>query len=517
MQNLELFFPKVVFNEERKRQFGFQSIESETDRLDATVLWGPPGIESFLAQLYPDKISLFFDYMNVQKARNEAVVYQKTLDKFGVKTVFARDLLAEKIDAGKVAEAVEKERPISEDFLTNSKFDRQKTIDIICYAAERLMNGFYPNQVTDVNKKLYQDIIASLIDADIERYGEQEALALNYLLSVDPNLPMGNLIYARDQMNIVFGKRIRASMKKDIRQPEINLYDLIYHEVDNHDEILISEEPDEQFYKELKQTPGLEKIKIPERDTFEGGDLYIHNNTVYIGVGARTTMGAAIKIYEAIKEEMTEKGYKMAIVYDEDAQTRPDNEQMNFMHLDTWSYIVGENEIELYVNEAQRRKVFVLDPRKNTKLPEFTGKNFEEYLKDKDYTILSIQEEDQQEFGCNNLFLGTFADQELSMLTDERGYIYPGEIDGLFFPIPYKQFKLGDVPEVSVMMPENSHNKSEHDLIIIPLETNKDTITKLLNVGKTLVFVPLIESTRGYGAAHCMTGQWRRLSKFFKN
>ena len=81
-----------IQDKEPSRTFG---IYDESDTLKSAVTWGPVGIEAVLAQFYPPEISLFLEEMDVIKAREEALSYSKLLNKQGIKTFFARDIIAD--------------------------------------------------------------------------------------------------------------------------------------------------------------------------------------------------------------------------------------------------------------------------------------------------------------------------------------------------------------------------------------------------------------------------------------
>jgi arginine deiminase len=222
-------------------------------------------------------------------------------------------------------------------------------------------------------------------------------------------------------------------MKKDIRKPEVELYEFVYKTL---------------FDSEVS-------FHLPSKETFEGGDAYIHDKTIYIGVGSRTTIGAAIAIYENLKDEIQERKYSFALVIDEDATNRSFVDQMNFMHLDTFSNPVGHRQIAVCLNEAKLRKIKLLKTVGSKTTIIETNKSFLDYLFEDGQEIISIPEEEQQTFGCNFLAINN---------TD----------------------------------------------ILVPLKTNKKTIEGLEEVGKKIHYVHLDESTKGFGAAHCMTGQLLR-------
>jgi len=393
-------------DKESYRKFG---IYDENDTLKSAVTWGPVGIEAVLAQFYPPEISLFLADMDVIKAREEALSFSKLLNQKRVETFFARDIIADTL------------KPVNIDF--------DMVLSILIQKADDIKAQFNTK-----NHKNYKEVIEELLKLDVERYGSDRGLTLNWKLSLYPLLPLGNLIYARDQMNILLSKRIRSHMKKDIRRPEVELYELCYQRI---------------FGAEHKS------IIIPEGETFEGGDAYVHDKTIYIGVGPRTSLGAALFIYRSLKEEIKAHGLKFVIVYDEFADRRSFSDQMYFMHLDTFSNPVGKKQIAVCLSEAKRRKVIVIGDSVNDPTLVHTGKTFLEYLFEDGQEIVSISESEQQTFGCNFLAVD-----------------------------------------------ENS--------IIVPLRTNKKTIEGLRDIGKNVIFADLSESTKGFGAAHCMTGQLLR-------
>lgn len=383
-------------------------IYDESHTLRTVTVWGPLGAEALLAQLYPPEISLFLDDMNVVKAREEALSYSKTLKSFGIEVHIARDILAENLHLSSVS------------FDTALSALIQKADDI-------------KDKYKTKNHKNYKEVLEYVLKLDVERYGASKASVLNWKLSLYPVLPLGNLIYARDQMSILLSKRISSAMKKDIRKPEVELYELVY----------------QQLFTSQKS------IRLPIGETFEGGDAYIHDKTIYIGIGSRTSIGAAISIYESLEDEINKYNYKFALVIDEIATTRPFIDQMNFMHLDTFSNPVGNKQIAVCLSEAKLRKIkLVKRVESKIKIIE-TDKSFLDYLFEDGQEIISIPEEEQQSFGCNFL----------------------------------------------------SINNSD---ILVPLKTNKKTLDGLEQVGKKIHYAHLDESTKGFGAAHCMTGQLLR-------
>ncbi|MDO8619622.1 MAG: arginine deiminase family protein [Candidatus Daviesbacteria bacterium] len=388
-------------------------IFEESHRLRAAAVWGPVGAEAVLAQALPEEISLFFKTFDVPEARREGLRYTQTLQDYGVHIIPVRDRLAALLTPAKSGSKSE----LIAQLINKTKY-------------------FQEYHGTKVNN--YGDQIKTLVEQDIERYGEEQAVALNTTLSLDPKLPLGNLIYARDQMNVLLNFRVSSSMTKDIRKPEVALYEQVYAD----------------------SLPAHPVITIPEGERFEGGDAYIHNGYMFVGVGARTSFGAALKIFWNLKNSLDAAHLKFAIVEDSDSKNRPFGEQQDFMHLDTFSNPIGKKEIAVCEEEATRRRVKFIDATIDGTLTISSYQpRFMDFLARHDDKVIIIPREEQKEFGCNFLLLGK-----------ENG----------------------------------------QDTVLVPLESNRSINDQLTKSGKNVVAVDLKESTRGYGAAHCMTGQtWR--------
>lgn len=384
-------------------------IYNELHPLRATTTWGPVGAEAVLTQLYTQGRSLFFDEMDVPKAREEGIKYEDFLNNQGIKVVSVRDHLAKTLPTDDV--------------------NHRAVRNGIVIRAREIMNeqGYTPTSVFDGTTP--EDVAMDLLERDITRYGEDHALALNQRLLLDVEMPLGNAIFARDQMNVLLSKRVVSNMQYPIRQPEVALYEQVY------DSILANHQ----------------KIELPTGETFEGGDAYIFSNTLYIGVGVRTTMGAVLEIYKHLQNELEEKGIRFAIVEDISKKN-----QQDAIHIDTYSGPIAEKVIAVCPQEAERRLVHFVSTDKNGEmLIQDTGLNFVEHLIDEGNTVLSIPKEEQVSFGCNFLALGD------------------GEI-------------------------------------VLPLTTNETTNRVLENSGAEIHIIDLEQSTKGNGAAHCMSGQLAR-------
>src|SRR3989344_3274131 len=137
-------------DKESYRKFG---IYDENDTLKSAVTWGPVGIEAVLAQFYPPEISLFLDDMDVLKARQEALSYSELLNKQGIKTFFARDIIADTLI------------PVNVDF--------DMVLSILIKKADDIRAKFNTK-----NHKNYKEVIEKLLLLDVERYGSARALTL---------------------------------------------------------------------------------------------------------------------------------------------------------------------------------------------------------------------------------------------------------------------------------------------------------------------------------------------------
>lgn len=387
-------------------------IHDEAETLRAAAVWGPVGAEAVLAQYYPEEISLFYRSFNVMAARNEGLNYAQILQRYGVRVLMVRDLLA----------AALQPQPWTKNQLVTAMIERARNTQ-----------NKYGTQVPEA-----EDLIVELLEQDINRYGEGAALTLNRSLSIAPTHPLGNSLYARDQMNVLLAGRIVSAMAKPIRTHEVGLYETVYR---------------------MHLAPHV-VINIPKGETFEGGDAYIHNGTVFVGVGARTTLGAAFSIYKTLKPQLDEHGLQFAVVEDENHLNKSFSEQQNSMHLDTFSNPIGLREIVVCVEEARLRRIrFLVSVNGNTVMQD-GSMSFIDFLERKEDNIVRIPLKEQQAFGCNFLLLGKNPDGKWT--------------------------------------------------ILVPLRDNTDTNNQLVRLGKQLVYTDLLESTKGNGAAHCMTGQLLR-------
>lgn len=381
-------------------------IFSETDRLKRAAVWGEPSVEAVMAQLYPTSKSLFLDDMDVFKAGAEARSYAQALRDHGVEVSIVRDELAK--------------------IIPGQHLQKDKLQAKLLRKADVIRKG------SGISRPGYRDEIVGLLERDIERYGEMAALAIAQLLCLNPSLPMGNIIYARDQRNVLMQTAFSSRMSKNIRLPEVPIYDRVYGKLGY---------------------PGT--VRMPFGETFEGGDAYVHDGIVYVGVGIRTTKGAAMHIYRTLQPQLDVNGYRFVIVEDPVAKERSEKEQMDFMHLDTFSMPTGKGQINLCEEEAKHRVVTEVTSYYGMLRPRVTGKSFIDFLYSEGQDIGLVPLKEQQLFGCNFI-----------------------NIDG--------------------------------EIVLVPKESNKTIIDNLIKQGKIVKVIDLSESTKGYGGPHCMTMQFER-------
>lgn len=391
------------------------SIYSEIDPLRKVAMWGRPGTPAVLAQLYPTSLSLFQNSMDVPKAGIETTSFIDVLQKFGVEVVVVRDELA------KILTETPRRKPIK----------NGEVIDALVAKANHIQDKYGDSPF---GRGAINDMLAFELERDINSYGDDTAFALNHILSLSKELPMGNIYFARDQANVLLGRMVRSSMAKPIRKPEVSLYNMVY-------DVLGLKNP----------------IHIPSGETFEGGDAYIHSNkendTVYVGVGARSTMGAALAIYQELKPDLKETGDRFALVVDPTVSSKSAQQQMDDMHLDTGGMPV-QNGVKIVCEEeaANRHVYFVSDDPDGQPQIIDSNRSYLDHLVSEGNDVIALPREEQQTFGVNNLVL------------DEGN-------------------------------------------ILVPLDSNRTTVNALTERGINVISLDLRECTKGFGAAHCMVNQ----------
>lgn len=301
------------------------SVDNEVGTLKKVALFGPPGIESYLAQFWPKEKSLFFDSFDVEKCQEEFSDLVKILESLQVEVV---DL--------KMAYAL----TLSEPNLS----------------ARQL--------IKKLNKKVPGSdprVLERLLDTDIRVYGESHAVALNIALSYTPEVPMGNIYFARDQSNVLLDTCVLGNMKEDIRKPEVDI-----------------------VYKALKSLGYTQFLRV-KKGTFEGGDGMIIDGKAYIGSGTRTSPEAVKEIADYLRIPT----YMVKIPKNGNHQ-----EDMEIMHLDTFFMPLTDSKVIGCKNILRRCMIYDFQSGKR--------ENFLSYLEGK-FEVLDMPPEEQKKYAANML------------------------------------------------------------------------------------------------------------------
>src|SRR3989338_3204984 len=134
-------------------QFIPVSIPDETAPLKQAAVFGPPGIEAYLAQFLPPEESLFLQNFDVGKAQEEYLQFIQLMGSMGVEVVNLKRAYAS--------------------LLETSSLTSQHLIGLI--------QQQHPMAETKM--------LESLLHADALMVGEEKAVALNYSLSIEHGFP----------------------------------------------------------------------------------------------------------------------------------------------------------------------------------------------------------------------------------------------------------------------------------------------------------------------------------------
>lgn len=353
-------------NLNRPENFRDLGVFEESARLRKVMMWGAPGTEAVLGQLLPTEKSLFYSHFDVPKARSEFKRATKILESEGVEIVFVKDLLAKMLEE----QGASLESDINE--------VREKIIE--------RGQGFYEQyrdalQVDDLEEVL--GWVGEVLEEDVQKYGERAAAAINKILSLDEDLPMANVVYARDQSNLLGNSWVWSSMKRKIRQPEVALYKKVLD------------------WAGIMTNQSLEVIEVKRDDaSFEGGDGIVNNGIAYIGVGGRTSVEGVFELASSLIGQ----GLKVMVPFDKERDSGLVSE-MDAMHLDTIWMPVEVNSAVACIEEVKKRELFEVVKNKEGLVMKKRG-NFLEHLKSRGVDIIPITKEEQKQFAPNFLNLG---------------------------------------------------------------------------------------------------------------
>jgi arginine deiminase len=359
-------------------------IFDETDPLEEILVWGEPGIEALLGQLLPKSHSLFFSYYEVLEARQEFRHLQKLVENENIQFTRAKDALAKRLERTELPN-----EPKSIQDLETSLLHRASEYYVTYHenkTHEFSQDGIHRN-LEDIYLKIRQDM-KQILQADVQAYGKQSAIRLNYLLSLSHELPLANIFYGRDQSQALTDKMVLSILKWGIRRPEVAIF--------------------KEALLELGYGDSLVEV---DRGTFEGGDIAILGDTCYIGVGARTSFSATKNLCRKIGPWMEKYGKQIVAVVNkrhaEEAAlySTPTDEHMHLMHLDMFWIPLAPNLVLAYGDEINQRDVIRITHNSDMFIIEELG-SFREFHAEKGIEIIEVSKQEQENFATNLLNLG---------------------------------------------------------------------------------------------------------------
>lgn len=345
-------------------------------------MWGQPGAEAVLAQLLPKRISCFECEFDVPEAGNEFVKARSMLENHGVEVISVKDLFAKMIEAKGVKPRV--------------NLDTLKT--------ELKMRGkeYYEKYKDEEGKEGgisgigVLDWIDQMVDRDVATYGESTAIVMNDVLSLQSKsgLPLANVIYARDQSNLLGRTWVWSSMEHDIRKEEVGLYKEVLH------------------WAGIVKPSEVAEVQVTA-GKFEGGDGIVHNGICYIGVGGRTNLCGVTEAARAILAD----GLRVVAVYD-GKRTRKEEKEMDAMHFDTFCMPCGKNKMVVCEDEAKRRRFIELTVENGELRISRKGK-FMDHLRESGMELVPLTKYEQLHYAPN--FVNIDDNSVILSLADENG------------------------------------------------------------------------------------------------
>ncbi len=338
----------------------------ETARLNKVIMWGTPGTETVLGQLLPKDVSCFEDQFDVLGARAEFNAARAILEANGVEIIQVKDLFAKMI--------------------TEEDLDPKISVDQLREGVVARAFQFYetykaqsPTRVEEVLGWMDQ-----ILEEDIARYGEKAAVAINHTLALSNDLPMSNVLYARDQSNLLAGTMVWSSMRHKIRQPEVELFKKVLN------------------YSGIFSESGIQFVQVGGCGRFEGGDGIVNAGVCYIGVGGRTNMEGVLQVAGSILEDG--RGLKLMVPFDEKRDQGLVNE-MDAMHLDTFWMPSDSHEIVACQDEIEERKILEIE-KTSTGLNVIDRGWFADHLAKRGVDLVPLSKGEQLAYAPNFLNLG---------------------------------------------------------------------------------------------------------------
>jgi len=335
----------------------------ETAPLRKVIMWGQPGPEAVIAQVLPEGISCFYENFSVVKARTEFEVARGMIQDHGVEVIQVKDLLIKMIN--------------------EQGIKAEHTLDSLKEALVRKALDYSKKYPSGCTSEI--EVIGDMIDEDVKKYHSENAvIVVNEMLSLSHqfDLPLANVVYTRDQSNVAGRAWIWSSMRHEIRQPEVALYQRVLE------------------YSGIVNAENFDQVvKVSGEGRFEGGDGIVNNSVYYIGLGGRTNWEGIKQIAPAVLSQDLR-----LIVFRDRSRAKGENE-MKAMHLDTIWMPSDTNTIVACGVEMARRKAFeirLVDGKLET---EGIGE-MANYMKQRGARTISISDPEQIAFAPNFLNLG---------------------------------------------------------------------------------------------------------------
>ncbi len=348
------------------KQNGRLGVFEETAKLDQVLMWGAPGIESVLGQLLPTDISCFETQFNVPGARQEFEAAKNILTTNGVNVIQVKDLFAQMVE--------------EKGLRVNMGLDQLK--ENIAKRAFEYYKKYRGQEISDIEEVL--GWVDQILDEDVEKYGEETTVFMNNTLSLANQLPMSNILYARDQSNVLGGTIVWSSMRHEIRQPEVHLFKTVLR------------------HSGLLKSGKVEEIQVNGSGKFEGGDGIANGGIYYIGVGGRTNVEGVMQAAGSILNNGKGQRLMIPIDYERDLGEKG---EMDAMHLDTIWMPSDKNEIVACQDEVKRRQLLEIT-KTSTGLKISNIGWFADHLDKRGVDLVPLTKEEQERYAPNFLNLG---------------------------------------------------------------------------------------------------------------
>lgn len=334
-------------------------LTSETDPLRSVGLFGPVGLEVVLAKTIPSRVSLFFEDMDVLQARTEfcglgleyligpatRVLHH---DQSGMpdQFEFGSPVLAYNLKLGFADHLREKYQLDTSDFLVDGTVATPRSI-LNLFRERAIHNLEKYNCELEKQPDISQILLEAkkVLDADIDFFtsvygdfllAERVAVAVNFELALRSDLPVSNLLFARDQAAVLYDTLYNSHMKNPIRQQEIDIMRIAR--------------------SVIGLTNTREIVDSHEGAIMEMGDQLMLRGNLFMGCDIRTNLKGVSRITSGIYDMMVRNGRGAFAVAIPDQGNFEEN--LHMMHTDTFSSPVTDSLFAACDDIAQNTRVF---------------------------------------------------------------------------------------------------------------------------------------------------------------